>query len=41
MVGTITFAVTVVAAIAAWSTGETYHLDLNQIAEPNTVPLEI
>jgi MFS family permease len=40
-VGTITFAVTIVAAIAAWNTGETYRTDLDQIGQSNTVPLEI
>jgi MFS family permease len=40
-VGTITFAVTVVAAVAAWNTGETYRTDLEHLGESSTVPSEI
>jgi MFS family permease len=38
-VGSITFAVTVVAAVAAWSARETYRVHLNDLGDPNAVPV--
>jgi MFS family permease len=38
-VGTITFAVTIVVAAAAWSAKETYRVHLNDLGEPNAVPV--
>ncbi|BAL27362.1 MFS transporter [Azoarcus sp. KH32C] len=40
MVGSITLAVTVVAALAAWSARETYRVHLNDLGEPNAVPVQ-
>src|SRR5262249_49203067 len=37
MVGTITLAVTIVAAIAAWNSEETYDIDLNQLGTSDAV----
>ena len=39
-VGAITFAVTLVAAAAAWSARETYRIHLNELGEPNAVPVD-
>jgi MFS family permease len=39
-IGAITFAVTVVAAVAAWSARETYRIHLNDLGEPNAVPVD-
>jgi MFS family permease len=39
-IGTITFAVTIVAAAAAWSARETYRLHLNDLGEPGSVPVD-
>jgi len=39
-IGAITFAVTIVAAVAAWSARETYRIHLNDLGEPNAVPVE-
>jgi MFS family permease len=39
-VGTITFAVTIVVAAAAWSAKETYRVHLNDLGEPNAVPVD-
>jgi len=38
-VGSIAFAVTVVAAVAAWSARETYRIHLNDLGDPNAVPV--
>ncbi|HEY1411221.1 MAG TPA: MFS transporter [Rhodopila sp.] len=38
-VGAITFAVTIIAAAAAWSALETYRIHLNDLGDPNAVPV--
>lgn len=38
-IGTITFAVTVIAALAAWSTRETYRVHLHDLGDPDTMPV--
>ena len=39
-IGMITFAVTIVAAVAAWSARETYRIHLNDLGEPNAIPVD-
>ncbi|MEY4932733.1 MAG: hypothetical protein RLZZ403_1053 [Pseudomonadota bacterium] len=39
MVGSITFAVTIIAALAAYSSRETYRLRLADLGDPAAVPL--
>ena len=39
MVGSITLAVTVIAALAAWSARETYRVQLNDLGNPQAVPV--
>jgi MFS family permease len=39
-IGAITFAVTVLAAAAAWSARETYRVHLNDLGHPGAVPVE-
>jgi MFS family permease len=39
-IGAITFAVTIIAAAAAWSSRETYRIHLNDLGEPNAVPVD-
>ena len=39
-VGAITFGVTVIAAIAAWSARDTYRIHLNDLGDPNAVPVD-
>ncbi len=39
-VGAITLAVTIVAAVGAYSARETYRIHLNDLGEPNAVPVE-
>jgi MFS family permease len=39
-IGAITFAVTVIAAAAAWSARETYRIHLNDLGNPSAVPVE-
>jgi MFS family permease len=39
-IGAITFAVTLVAAAAAWSARETYRIHLSDLGEPNAVPVD-
>jgi MFS family permease len=39
-IGTITFAITIVAAAAAWSARETYRVHLNDLGEPNAIPVD-
>ena len=39
-IGAITFAVTIIAAAAAWSARETYRIHLNDLGEPNAVPVD-
>src|SRR5580658_3150737 len=38
-VGAITFAITVVAALAAWSARETYRVHLNDLGDPRAIPV--
>jgi MFS family permease len=38
-IGTITFGVTIISAIAAWSARETYRIRLNDLGDPNAVPM--
>jgi len=40
VVGGITLAVTVVAALAAWSARETYRVHLNDLGQPDAVPMD-
>ncbi|WP_407280483.1 MFS transporter [Aromatoleum evansii] len=40
VVGSITFAVTVVAALAAWSARETCRVHLNDLGQPGAVPMD-
>jgi MFS family permease len=39
-IGAITFAVTVIAAVAAMTARETYRIHLNDLGEPNAVPVD-
>jgi MFS family permease len=39
-VGAITLAVTIVAAVAAWSARDTYRIHLNDLGDPNAVPVD-
>lgn len=39
-VGAVTFAVTVISAIAAWSARETYRVHMSDLGDPNAVPVE-
>jgi MFS family permease len=39
-IGAITFAVTIIAAAAAWSSRETYRIHLNDLGAPNAVPVD-
>jgi hypothetical protein len=38
-IGTITFGVTIISAIAAWSARESYRIRLNDLGDPNAVPM--
>ena len=38
-IGAITFAVTLVAAAAAWSARETYRIHMNDLGDPNAIPV--
>ena len=38
-IGAITFAITLIAAIAAWTARETYRVHLNDLGNPNAVPV--
>jgi len=38
-IGTITFGVTIVSAMAAWSARESYRIRLNDLGDPNAVPM--
>jgi hypothetical protein len=38
-IGSITFGVTVIAAVAAWSARETSRIHLNDLGNPNAVPV--
>jgi hypothetical protein len=39
MIGSITLAVTVISAIAIWSARETYRVQMNDLGNPNAVPV--
>jgi MFS family permease len=39
-VGAIAFGVTIIAAVAAWSARETYRIHLNDLGDPNAVPVD-
>jgi MFS family permease len=39
-IGALTFGITVIAAVAAWSAKETYRIHLNDLGEPNAVPVD-
>ena len=39
-IGAITFAITIVAAVAAWSARETYRVHMNDLGDPNAVPVD-
>jgi Na+/melibiose symporter-like transporter len=39
-IGAITFAVTIIAAAAAWSARETYRVHLNDLGDPAAVPVD-
>jgi MFS family permease len=38
-IGTITFGVTIISAVAAWSARESYRIRLNDLGDPNAVPM--
>ena len=38
-IGTITFGVTIVSAVAAWSARESYRIRINDLGDPNAVPM--
>ena len=40
VVGSLAFGVTVIAAVAAWTTRETYRVHLNDLGEPGATPVE-
>ena len=39
IVGSIAFAITVIAAVAAWSARETYRVHMHDLGDPNAVPV--
>jgi MFS family permease len=39
-IGALTFAVTIIAAVAAWSARETYRIHMNDLGDPNAVPVD-
>ncbi len=39
-IGTITFGVTIIAAVAAWTARETYRIHLNDLGDPTAVPVD-
>jgi MFS family permease len=39
-IGSITFAITLIAAVAAWSARETYRIHLNDLGDPKAVPVD-
>ncbi len=39
MIGSITLGVTVIAAIAAWTARETYRVHMNDLGDPNAIPV--
>jgi hypothetical protein len=40
IIGTITFAITIVAAVTAWSARENFRVKLSDLGERNAVPIE-
>ncbi|MFM0238661.1 MFS transporter [Paraburkholderia phytofirmans] len=40
IIGTITFAITIVAAVTAWTARENYRVRLSDLGEPNAVPID-
>ena len=40
IIGSITFGVTIIAALAAWSARETYRIQLKDLGEPAAVPVD-
>jgi hypothetical protein len=40
VIGSITFGVTIIAAIAAWTALETYRTPLKDLGDPGAVPME-
>ena len=39
-IGAITFGVTIIAAVAAWSARETYRIHLNDLGDPDAVAVD-
>src|SRR4029077_5090449 len=39
-IGAITFAVTIISAVSAWSAGETYRVPLTALGDPNAVAVD-
>src|SRR6266481_2579793 len=39
-IGAITFAITAIAAVAAWSARETYRIQIKDLGQPNAVPVD-
>jgi MFS family permease len=39
-IGAITFAITAIAAVAAWSARETYRIQIRDLGQPNAVPVD-
>ena len=39
-IGLITFAITVIAAVAAWSARETYRIHIKDLGQPGAVPVD-
>jgi MFS family permease len=40
MIGGLTLAITIISAVAAWSARETYRIQLNDLGNPNAVPVD-
>jgi hypothetical protein len=40
IIGSITFAATAISALGAWSARETYRVRLNDLGDPNAVPVD-
>jgi len=38
-IGAMTFAITIIAAVAAWSARETYRIHLNDLGDPRAIPV--
>jgi len=39
-IGAMTFAITIIAALAGWSARETYRIHLNDLGDPRAVPVD-